>query len=161
MRVDTYYKSDVRELQKNLDAKLERIVARAARDGARAVRSLSDPPVKAYSAEGKETAGKVTARVYVGRNDWWAQIFDTGSLGKRKLPLKQPGRQEKSWPVKRRSTRRVSRSGVATGRRGSPEFIAYRSAQALQSGGIEPQYFFIRAKRFAEQQLGKYLHNSL
>ena len=43
------YRSNVRRLQKDIDAKLERTVARAARDGARRVTALSDPPVSAFA----------------------------------------------------------------------------------------------------------------
>ena len=139
------YTSNVRGLGKELDAKLERIVARAARDGARQVTALSDPPVSAYAAEAETSQGKITSRVFVARNQWWAQVFDTGALGKRKLPLKQPGRREKEWKIRRRGK----------------TYTAHRSAKALATGGIRPQYFFIRAKRYAERQLGQHLRRGL
>ena len=139
------YVSNVRGVGKELDAKLERIVARAARDGARQVTALSNPPVRASASEGETTRGKISARVFVARGDWWAQIFDSGSLGKRELPLKQPGRREKEWRIRRRGR----------------TYLARRSATALATGGVRPQYFFIRAKRHAERQLGQYLRRGI
>ena len=139
------YVSNVRGLGKELDAKLERIVARAARDGARKVTELSDPPIRAHATSGDEQNDVVSARVFAPSSQWWAGIFDKGSLGKRKVPLKQPGRQERSWKVRRRGK----------------TYAAYRSAKALKTGGIAPQYFFIRAKRHAEQRLAQYLRNGL
>lgn len=139
------YQSNVQGLSKEINARLERIVARSARDGARAVTALSDPPVSAFASEGEQFGGGVRARVFVARNDWWAQIFDSGSLGKRELPLKQPGRREKEWQIRRRGK----------------TYKAHRSSAALVSGGIPPQYFFIRAKRVAEQQLATYLRRGL
>ena len=96
-------------------------------------------------AIGQRQGGMVTARVFVGRNDWWAQIFDSGALGKRELPLKQPGRREKEWKIRRRGK----------------TYTARRSAAALAAGGIEPQYFFIRAKRHAERQLDEYVRRGI
>ena len=141
----TGYVSNVRGLGDELDAKLERIVARAARDGARKVTELSDPPIRAHATSGEEQAGIVSARVFAPSSQWWAGIFDKGSLGKRQIPLKQPGRQERSWKVRRR--------GKA--------YAAHRSAQALKTGGVVPQYFLIRSKRYAERRLAQYLRNGL
>lgn len=141
----TRYQSNVKGLGKELNDRLERIVARAARDGARRATELSDPHVAAFASPGESSGGQVTARVFVGRGDWWAQIFDTGALGKRKLPLKQPGRREKEWQIRRRGK----------------TYKAHRSATALAAGGIAPQYFFVRAKRHAERQLAVYLRNGL
>lgn len=139
------YRSNVKGLGKELDERLERIVARAARDGAREVTALSDPHVAAFAASAESSGGTVTARVFVARTDWWAQIFDSGALGKRKLPLKQPGRREKEWQIRRRGRK----------------YKAHRSATALAKGGIAPQYFFIRAKRHAERQLAGYLRRGI
>lgn len=139
------YESNVRGLGKELDAKLERIVARAARDGAAHVRATSKPSVSAFASEGETSGGTISSRVFVSISDWWAQIFDTGALGKRKLPLKQPGRREKEWKTRRRGK----------------TYTAHRSSKALASGGIAPQYFFIRSKRHAEQKLRGYLRNGL
>lgn len=140
------YQSNVKGLGKELDERLERIVARAARDGARRmVGAMSDPPITAYATSGTASAGVVTARVFVARNEWYAQIFDTGALGKRKLPLKQPGRRENEWKIRRRGK----------------TYLAHRSAAALQAGGVHPQYFFIRSKRYAEQRLATYLRRGL
>lgn len=139
------YESNVKGVGKDLDAKLERIVARAARDGARAVTALSDPPVNAHAGSAESSGGTVSARVFVSRGDWWAQIFDTGSLGKREIPLKQPGRREREWKIRRRGK----------------TYLAHRSAAALASGGIPPQYFFVRAKRHAERKLADYLRRGI
>ena len=141
----TRYVSNVRGLGKELDAKLERIVARAARDGARHVEAISKPTVSVHATSAQTSGGKIEARVFVARTDWWAQIFDTGSLGKRKLPLKQPGRQEKTWKIRRRGK----------------TYTARRSQTALKAGGVPPQYFFIRGKRHAEQRLEQYLRRGV
>jgi hypothetical protein len=139
------YQSNVKGLGKELNEKLERIVSRAARDGARRVSQLSDPRVQAFGSDGSTSAGVVSSRVFVARNDWWAQIFDTGSLGKRQIPLEQPGRRESRWTVERRGK----------------TYTAHRSAKALASGGIRPQYFLIRSRRHAEHQLAGYLRRGL
>lgn len=57
-----------------------------------------------------------------------ALFFDKGTLGKRRKALKQPGRREESWTVKRR------RSSY-TAHRGSPA-----------GKGIAPQGFFGKAR---------------
>lgn len=139
------YVSNVRGLGKELEADFERIVARAARDAAREVSALSEPTVQAFASEGETKGGTVSARVFVARNDWWAQIFDTGALGKRELPLAQPGRREREWKIRRRGR----------------SYRARRSAEALRSGGIAPQYFFVRAKRYGEQRLADYLRRGV
>jgi len=43
-----------------------------------------------------------------------AGFFDGGTLGKRKKPLKQPGRREESWQVKRGDTVYTARRGGIT-----------------------------------------------
>lgn len=141
----TRYQSNVKGLGKELNAKLERIVARAARDGARQVAVLSNPRITAHAAEGSTTAGVVSSRVFVSRSEWWAQIFDSGALGKRELPLKQPGRREREWKIRRRGK----------------TYVAHRTAAALRSGGVAPQYFFIRSKRHAERKLQDYLRRGI
>jgi hypothetical protein len=143
--VSSSYKSNVKGLGKELDERIERIVARAARDGSAHVRSTTKPPINAF-ATGAETSGRIVrAAVIVSKAQWWATIFDKGSLGKRVIPLKQPGRREMQWKIKRRGR----------------AYTARRSQQALAAGGIEPQYFLIRGKRLAERKLREYLIRGL
>lgn len=57
-----------------------------------------------------------------------ALFFDKGTLGKRKKPLKQPGRREESWPVKR----------------GKAGYTAHRGD--VDGKGIAPEGFFGKAR---------------
>ena len=157
----TPYKSNVRQLMKNIDARAERAVGQAARDGAAHTRAIAQPSVNA-SASAAETKGfVVSARVSVPADQWWASIFDRGSLGKRELPLKQPGRREDSWPVRRRVRRGDNSLRVRSQTVRTVGYIADRQEEALESGGIEPQYFFIRGKRYGQKQIVRYLTNGL
>jgi hypothetical protein len=139
------YKSNVRPLSRDLDRKLERIVARAAKDGARAVRVISEPTVDANATDAKTSKGVVSARVFVPGPQFWATMIDKGTLGKREIPLEQPGRRKQEWRIRRRGR----------------TYKARRSAEAIASGGIQPQYFMVRAKRYAESRLVDYLRNGL
>ncbi len=139
------YRSNVRALGNDLDQKLERIVGRAARDGAAHTRGISRPPVSARAESAETSEGVISARVFVPRNEFWATMFDKGTLGKRRVPLKQPGRRERSWKV----------------RRGRQTYTAHRSAAALRAGGIPAQFFFARGKRHAQKQLAGYLRRGL
>jgi hypothetical protein len=145
--VSVTYKSNVRGLTKEVDERLERIVGRAAQDGSVFVRTNSDPPVAAFATQGDEANGIVRASVYVLRRDFWATMFDKGTLGKRVVPLEQPGRRRMTWTSHHRTSRK--------------EFIAHRHPLALARGGIEPQYFLIRGKRLSEEKLGEYLIDGL
>jgi hypothetical protein len=57
-----------------------------------------------------------------------ALFFDQGTLGKRKKQLKQPGRREESWHVKR----------------GNSSYTAHRSD--VEGKGIAPEGFFGKAR---------------
>jgi hypothetical protein len=139
------YESNVRGLRKEVDARLERIVARAARDGAAKVRTISDPSFNARASEAETVGGQIRSVVTTPRAEFWVPMFDRGTLGQREVPLKQPGRQEREWKVRRRGK----------------VYKARRSQQAMHDGGIEPQYFMIRGKREAEQKLGGYLRRGI
>lgn len=139
------YVSNVRGLAKEVDERLERIVGRAARDGAAKVRAVSEPSFEARASDAESAGGQVRAVVFTPRAEFWVPMFDKGTLGKRELPLKQPGRQEKEWKVRRRGKL----------------YKARRSAQAMRDGGLEPQYFMIRGKREAEQRLATYLRRGI
>ena len=156
----TPYKSNVRQLQKNIDARAERAVGQAARDAAAHTRAISQPSVSASATPAVTTGAVVIARVVVPGSEFWATMFDKGTLGKRELPLKQPGRREQSWEVRRRirggnTLRSRSQSLRTVG------YIADRQKEALESGGIEPQYFFVRGKRYGQKQIVRYLTNGL
>ena len=152
----TGYRSNVSEVQRRFDAKAKSAVYNAARDGARKTRALARPPgiaraVATYPPE--EIAGIISCRVVVPFGQFTAVMFDKGTLGKRKVPLDQgAARRRSSWPVRRRTTR--SREGVArSSATRTSSYTAHRHPEALVSGGIPAQYFFIRGKRHAEQQI--------
>lgn len=141
------YRSNVKRLQKEIDAKLERTVARAARDGAEEVRALSRPSVNARATSGETSGGRVRAAVVTPRSQFWSVMLDKGTLSKRVVPLDPDTNRRASWRV--RASRRRK------------EFRAVRHQEALRSGGIKPQYFLIRGKRHAEQRLGDYLRRGI
>lgn len=153
------YRSNVRQLTQDIGRKLESAVGKAAREASAETRSLSDPPVAARALPAETQAHIVVARVVVPAGQFWAQILDLGSLGKRTVPLKYPGKRESSWPVTRRLRRgsALARSGTIR----SVDYTADRTQEALSSGGIEPQYFFIRGKRFGQRRLLQHVRDAL
>ncbi len=157
----TPYKSNVAQLRKQIDARAERAVSQAARDAANQARALSQPSVSANAAPAETKGFVISARVFVPADEFWAHMLDQGTLGKRQLPLKQPGRREDSWPVRRRVRRGDNSLRARSQTLRTVGYIADRQQEALASGGIEPQYFFIRAKRYGEQQIAKYIANGL
>jgi hypothetical protein len=145
VKVTTSYESNVNGLTRKMEKKLERIVARAARDGSAHIRSSTQPTINAYATEGFASKGVVQAGVWVSKSQWWAGIEDKGSLGKRKVPREPTGKRKSTWKIKRRGRL----------------YIAHRHPEALLYGGREPQYFLIRGKRVAERSLAKYVVGGL
>jgi len=143
--VSAKYTSNMAKATKDLDRKLERIVARCAREGALVVRVSSYPPVSAHATGGETTGSLVEAGVFISKAQWWATMFDKGTLGQRRVPLEQPGRRKLTWKISR----------------GGKVYVAKRSPEALVVGGIDPQYFLVRGKRHAEAKLIEYLKRDL
>lgn len=141
------YVSNVKGVGKELNEKLERIVGRAARDGAAVVRASSRPTVGARAMPAETRGSRVSAVVVTPSPQFWSVMLDKGTLSKRKVPLDPQTNRRPSWRV--RASRRRK------------EHRAVRSHQALASGGIEPQYFMIRGQRHAEERLRHYLRNGL
>jgi hypothetical protein len=100
----------VAEAGSSIDLKLEVVPAQGDIDG--------------YSAG-------IRSRKYTSNPDQTTPIalfFDKGTLGKRKKPLKQPGRREESWQVKR----------------GSSAYTAHRGD--VEGKGLPPEGFFGKAR---------------
>lgn len=159
VRTRVTYKSNVKGLGDELDAKLLRIVRRSAAEGAAHTRVLW-PHVSARAQEATMTgSGVIVCPVTFPRSQFVAVMHDKGTLGKRKIPLKQPGRQETTW-----TATRTRRRGSKTDRSYSEttsEVTYRRSSKALASGGLAPQYFFVRGKRHAQRSLAKHLLRGL
>lgn len=71
-----------------------------------------------------------------GRTTPIALFFDKGTLGKRRGRLKQPGRREESWTV----------------RRGSSQYIARRAGD-LEGKGVDAERFFVKARTAGRRKL--------
>lgn len=144
--VTVSYKSNVAKVSADVHRQVAEFLERAAQDGAAVMRARSDPHVRTTVTKVEDTKGLVRVGVFIPRDEFWATMFDKGTLSERKVPLKQPGRRRMEWKVKRR------------GKNGRPvEFTAHRHGEALASGGIRPEYFIIRGKRTAEQRRDEYL----
>ena len=70
-----------------------------------------------------------------GRTTPIAIFFDKGTLGKRRGRLKQPGRREDQWPVKR-----------------GAGYTAHRSGD-LEGKGVEAERFFLKARTAGRAKL--------
>jgi len=179
VRTHRRYTSNVRGLQADIDRKLLRIVKAAAVDGAQHIRVAS--PISARAGEPTiTTSGRSSASVKGGviaclvtypKTQFWGIMLDKGTLGKRTIPLKQPGRREATWKGRRRARRptTLTESGYTTSDKvsvkrpagGGTEVTFHRSAEALASGGKSPEYYFIRGKRAAQRTLAKRLIRGL
>jgi len=137
------YKSNVAKVSADLRKQVAVFIEEAAQEGAAFIRSRSDPHVRTVVTKPQGDAnGIITVGVFIPRDEFWATMFDKGTLSKRVVPLKQPGRRRSEWKVRRR------------GKNGRPvEYTAHRRGEALASGGITPEYFIVRGKRLAEHRL--------
>jgi hypothetical protein len=136
--VSAKYKSDVPQALARMRKQVGEILEQSARVGAATAARLSDPHVGFTVGEPEDRQGVITVVVYSNPAQFWAVMFDKGTLGSRKVSLKQPGRRRMQW--------------TSHHRKSGKEFTARRHPDKLVRGGIEPEYFEIRGQRRAEQR---------
>lgn len=151
------YKSNVTETRKQFDRRMERAVSKAAKDGARWASSRSGGSVRMAPAAAENMGGHVTARVSASPADFFAVMLDKGTLSKRKIPLKYPGKRKRTWKSKRTRTHAGTPGVARSGSTKTRTFTAHRHEEAITSGGARPRYFMVRGKRYGEQKLAGYL----
>lgn len=155
------YKSNTTYLGREIEAKLERIVRASAEEGASYASARANPDVRARAQKATNEYGIIRVAVTYPSTQFWATMLDRGTLGKRKYPVKQPGKRKSTWTARRKvkGTESVTAGGYSTA--ASREVTYHRSGEALKSGGIRPQYFFVRGKNVAMKTLAKNLKNAL
>jgi hypothetical protein len=121
------------------------ILEQAAHEGARAAAWMSRPTIGFSVSQPQDKDGLITVRVSSNPRQFWGVMFDKGTLGKRKVPLTQPGRRRMQWKSHHRTS--------------GKQFTAHRHAEALARGGIKPEYFIVRGKRKAEQRRDELLRD--
>lgn len=171
VRARVVYKSNVKGLGAELDARLKRIVERSAREGATVGRALSKNVSMRSGQATEPRLGYIVCPVTVPARQFWSIMQDKGTLGKRELPLKYPNKRKSSWQGKRRAAKPtgITTAGYTTRDRvsirrpkgGGTTVDFHRNPKALVTGGMSPSYFYIRAQRHAERSLAKHLLNGL
>ncbi len=155
----TTYHSNTVAVKKDFDRRMGRAVRQASHDAARWAESRSGGAVNMQPQPVEDHGSVLSARVTASPADFYAIMLDKGTLSKRRLPLKYPGKRKSSWKSKRTrkfaGTPGVARSGATK----TGTFTAHRSAQALASGGARPRYFMVRGKRYGQQKLARYVNS--